>query len=215
VHRRRNFPLIDSVRAIAALSVLVFHVAQVTGTGESRSWGGYLMRLNVGVTLFFIISAFLLYRPFVAARLGVGPPVSVRRYLRSRALRILPAYWFALAVLMLVPGALVGVDARHWWIYFGFLQVYDVHRIVLGISPAWSLSTEVAFYLFLPRGWSRVLSIAATGRRSRASSVSSPALRPPRSSCARPSSTSGSCAFFPTPFPGRSPGSRLGSPSPS
>lgn len=150
VHRRRNFPLIDSVRAIAALSVLVFHVAQVTGTGESRSWGAYLMRLNVGVTLFFVISAFLLYRPFVAARLGVGPPVSVRRYLRSRALRILPAYWFALAVLMLVPGALVGVDARHWWIYFGFLQVYDVHRIVLGISPAWSLSTEVAFYLFLP-----------------------------------------------------------------
>jgi peptidoglycan/LPS O-acetylase OafA/YrhL len=150
VGRRRNFPLIDSVRAIAALSVLVFHVAQVTGTGESRSWGAYLMRLNVGVTLFFVISAFLLYRPFVAARLGVGPPVSVRRYLRSRALRILPAYWFALTVLMLIPGALVGVDARHWWIYFGFLQVYDVHRIDLGIPPAWSLSTECAFYLFLP-----------------------------------------------------------------
>jgi peptidoglycan/LPS O-acetylase OafA/YrhL len=148
--RGRHFPLIDSVRAIAALSVLVFHVAQVTGTGESRSRGAYLMRLNVGVTLFFVISAFLLYRPFAAARLGVGPPVSVRRYLRSRALRILPAYWFALVVLMLIPGALAGVDAHHWWIYFGFLQVYDANRIVLGIPPAWSLSTECAFYLFLP-----------------------------------------------------------------
>jgi peptidoglycan/LPS O-acetylase OafA/YrhL len=108
------------------------------------------MRLNVGVTLFFVISAFLLYRPFVAARLGLGPPVLLRRYLRSRALRILPAYWFALAVLIFIPGALVGVDARDWWIYFGFLQVYDAHRIDLGIPPAWSLSTECAFYLFLP-----------------------------------------------------------------
>jgi peptidoglycan/LPS O-acetylase OafA/YrhL len=165
--RRRNFPLIDSLRAIAALSVLVFHVTQVTGTGESHSWGAYLMRLNVGVTLFFVISAFLLYRPFVAARMGVGPPVSVRRYLRSRALRILPAYWFALAVLMFIPGALVGVDGQHWWVYFGFLQVYDVHRIVLGIAPAWSLSTEVAFYLFLPAyAW---LVARTLGRRSRTS----------------------------------------------
>jgi peptidoglycan/LPS O-acetylase OafA/YrhL len=166
VSRRRSFPLIDSLRAIAALSVLVFHVVQVTGTGESRSWGAYLMRLNVGVTLFFVISAFLLYRPFVAARLGTGPPVSVRRYLRSRALRILPAYWFALIVLMFIPGAVVGVDSRHWWVYFGFLQVYDAHRIVLGIPPAWSLSTECAFYLFLPfYAWVTARTLRAAGRR--------------------------------------------------
>jgi len=164
--RRRNFPLIDSVRAIAALSVLVFHVTQVTGTGESRSWGAYLMRLNVGVTLFFVISAFLLYRPFVAARLGTGSPVSVRRYFRSRGLRIIPAYWSALVLLMLIPGALVGVDGRHWWIYFAFLQVYDVHRIVLGIPPAWSLSTECAFYVFLPiYAWFAARTFAGRGLR--------------------------------------------------
>jgi peptidoglycan/LPS O-acetylase OafA/YrhL len=147
---RRQFPLINSVRALAAFSVLTFHVAQVTGSTSGAWWGAYLARLNVGVTVFFVISAFLLYRPFVAAREGVGRPVAVRRYLRARALRILPAYWFALTVLIFVPGVVPDVRTRHWWIYAGLLQVYSQRRIILGIPTVWSLCTEVAFYLVLP-----------------------------------------------------------------
>jgi peptidoglycan/LPS O-acetylase OafA/YrhL len=147
---RRQFPLIDSMRAIAAVAVLTFHVAQVTGSTTSYWWGAYLARLNVGVTIFFVISAFLLYRPFVAARSGLGAPVSVRRYLRGRALRILPAYWFALLALLFVPGVLPDVRTSRWWMYAGLLQVYSAKRIILGIPTVWSLCTEVAFYLVLP-----------------------------------------------------------------
>ena len=54
----------------------------------------------------------------------------------------------------------------HWWIYFGFLQVYDVHRLDLGIPPAWSLCTECAFYVFLPiYAWVAARTFAGRGLR--------------------------------------------------
>ena len=68
--RHPRFPLVDGMRAIAVLGVLVVHAA-VAGDAVSSSIGGRLLaHLNVGVTIFFLISGFLLYRPFIAHRLG-------------------------------------------------------------------------------------------------------------------------------------------------
>ena len=69
--------------------------------------------------LFFAISGFLLYRPWVAA-----PRPAPRRYARRRALRILPAYWLALTLLAIFPG-IVGVFTGDWWRYYLFLQLYS------------------------------------------------------------------------------------------
>ena len=56
----------------------------------------------MGVAIFFVISGFLLYRPFLAA--SRGGPAAIRGYLRRRVLRIVPAYWVALTVLAARPG---------------------------------------------------------------------------------------------------------------
>jgi peptidoglycan/LPS O-acetylase OafA/YrhL len=118
--------------------------------------------LAFGVTLFFALSGFLLYRPFASCLLREKERPSFVRYLRNRALRILPAYWVILLVSALVlqttlvrdsAGALVtrGIDdplllARTLLL----TQNYDPDAVLTGIGPAWSLAVEIVFYLTLP-----------------------------------------------------------------
>ena len=85
----------------------------------------------------------------MAARANGEPRPRTDRYLRRRALRILPAYWFALTVLAVFPG-IVGVFTGDWWRYYFFLQLYDRDTVVLGIPITWTLCVEVTFYLALP-----------------------------------------------------------------
>jgi len=67
---RMQFPSFDGLRALAALSVLLHHVAFASGITTGSRFGPYTARFDVGVAVFFLISGFLLYRPFVAARLA-------------------------------------------------------------------------------------------------------------------------------------------------
>ena len=87
------------MRAFAAVSIVVTHSSGVTGFNTDNALGAYTARLNFGVTLFFLLSGFLLYRPFVAARLQGRPPIRIRDFVRRRVLRIVPAYWVCLVVL--------------------------------------------------------------------------------------------------------------------
>jgi peptidoglycan/LPS O-acetylase OafA/YrhL len=154
-----RFPHFDGLRGIAILMVVGFHAAAlgdglghaVPLTGQiSSSFAGDLGReLYSGVSLFFAISGFLLYRPYAHARATGRRPPTVREFARRRALRILPAYWVALTLLGLAGegGGALGAD---WWRYYGFLQVYDPDTLAGGIQVAWSLCVEVVFYLLLP-----------------------------------------------------------------
>ena len=100
-----RFPLFDSLRGLAVLAVVVYHVFVFTGALDRRVIGELVaVAGGLGPTLFFAISGFLLYRPWVAAGAAGKPRPSTSRYLRRRALRILPAYWFALTVLAIFPG---------------------------------------------------------------------------------------------------------------
>jgi peptidoglycan/LPS O-acetylase OafA/YrhL len=143
-----RFPQIDGLRAIAALLVFAYHVTYQTRALVFASYADVAQHLDVGVAVFFAISGFLLYRPFVAARMGARRR-RLRDYARARALRIAPAYWVALTVCALYPG-LTGVFTGDWWWYYGFLQVYSPERALLGLPVAWTLAVEVSFYLLLP-----------------------------------------------------------------
>jgi peptidoglycan/LPS O-acetylase OafA/YrhL len=155
-----RFPMLDGVRAIAALSVVVLHVSDRSGFSQHQLVGALTARLNVGVALFFVLSGFLLYRPFVAARVDGRPDSTVAHYLRRRALRILPGYWVALAV---TAGVGWVSFALGWWRYAFFLQPYNIYSLFSGINPAWTLSIEVLFYISLPL-WVVVARRLLTGR---------------------------------------------------
>jgi peptidoglycan/LPS O-acetylase OafA/YrhL len=144
-----RFPLFDGLRAIAAISVFISHAFFLTGESQTAWFGAYTARLDVGVAIFFVISGFLLYRPFVAARLNGGRAPAIRDYARRRVLRIIPAYWLALTVLAIYPG-LPQMWSSHWWAYYGFVQIYHQIWPLGGIVPAWSLAVEASFYVLLP-----------------------------------------------------------------
>jgi peptidoglycan/LPS O-acetylase OafA/YrhL len=145
-----RFPLFDGLRGLAVLGILAFHDAELTGrVGFGVAGRAAEVLGSIVPTLFFVISGFLLYRPFVAARAQQQPAPSVKRYARRRALRILPGYWFALTVLAIYPG-LTGVFSTDWWRYYGYLQLYSTRTLGGGIAVGWTLCVEVTFYIALP-----------------------------------------------------------------
>lgn len=147
--RATRFPLFDGFRAMAAVSVLLTHVAFDTGYDIRSSWGRFFARADVGVAVFFLISGFLLYRPFVAARLGGDPPPRTGAFWWRRVLRIYPAYWLALVALVVIGGIEVhGFTA--WLRFVALVHIYWPTTVFGPVAQSWTLATEIAFYLFLP-----------------------------------------------------------------
>ena len=145
-----RFPLMDSLRAIAALSVFVYHLAFVLGWFDEGLAGRYLRELNLGVSIFFVLSGFLLYRPFVAARVEGEPSPALVPYAIRRVARIVPAYWVALTIIAIWLPVSGVFTAEGIVTYYGFLQAYDPDTITGGIGQAWTLTVEVSFYILLP-----------------------------------------------------------------
>ncbi len=152
---RDRFVMVDSMRALAALSVLVYHVTFDYGYPHS-ALAQFLSQRNAGppvtaVVVFFLISGFVLYRPFVKARFEGRPLPSLRAYGVRRAARIVPAYWVALIGVGLLLGLHYLFTPTGLIRYFGFLQLYGkLSTVSGGISPAWTLCVEVTFYAALP-----------------------------------------------------------------
>src|SRR6187401_3015033 len=75
-----RLPGIEGLRAIAAGSVLLVHTwgeASTKGVPDLGRIGAHFPDFSYGVVLFFTLSGFLLYRPFVAALLRNDPRPSV------------------------------------------------------------------------------------------------------------------------------------------
>jgi peptidoglycan/LPS O-acetylase OafA/YrhL len=170
VHRHEKFPLLDPMRALAAISILVVHTSYFSEAHFDAGYGRFLAHLDIGVPFFFLLSAFLLYRPFVVARLENTERTPFREYAKRRFVRIAPAYWAALTIAAIVPG-LAGAFSGNWWVYYGLLQSFPVYEptgacavdpLRCGIPVAWSLTVEVLFYVMLPFV---VLAMAWLGRR--------------------------------------------------
>jgi peptidoglycan/LPS O-acetylase OafA/YrhL len=146
-----RFPLVDSLRAIAAIAVLGTHAAFFAGAEYDGSFvGHFTMRLEVGVAIFFCISGFLLYRPFVVARERDQAMPAVGAYAWRRFLRIVPAYWLALTLSAWWLGTSGVFTGEGLWTYYGFGQTYREATIGGGLTQAWTLCIEIAFYAFLP-----------------------------------------------------------------
>ena len=125
--------------------------------------GMYTARLEIGVSVFFFISGFLLYRPFVVAHLAGAPkPRTGAFWLAAAAAdrpRLLAGPVHHHVVLHVGPG----IGPGGWMAYprhYLFLQIYIPSQDLKGISAAWSLCVEMTFYLFIPLyaalvGWRR------------------------------------------------------------
>lgn len=145
---------LDLLRAVAAWLVLLSHVAFWTGKSSAGVIGGLAARGELGVAIFFALSAFLLSAPFVRRALGQPARWSLGTYLVRRAARIMPAYLLALVGVVTAAAVLGGAAA----------DVLDVPTVLVHLvigqgwtgrtfqsfTQTWSLTTEVTFYLVLP-----------------------------------------------------------------
>jgi peptidoglycan/LPS O-acetylase OafA/YrhL len=146
----RPFPLLDGYRAIAAFMVLTTHVAFNTGEIRTPVLGPLLGRMDFGVTLFFLLSGFLLYRPWARAAMTATSGPGVGGYALRRATRILPAYWAMVIFTLLLLPEIQPVRWQAWPVHLGLLHIYVPGFTLEGLTQTWSLATELAFYILLP-----------------------------------------------------------------
>jgi peptidoglycan/LPS O-acetylase OafA/YrhL len=153
-------PQLDGLRALAILSVMVFHCAKRFRSVHlfwlaDRGW--------CGVDLFFVLSGFLITGILLRSR---GEKGYFRNFYARRALRIWPLYYVMLVVALVIVPIAVGHNAflrsyigqkSQWqfWIYAFFAQNLPL-PLHLNIRPnplvavTWSLAIEEQFYLFWP-----------------------------------------------------------------
>lgn len=161
---RVHFPGLEGLRAIAALMVVVHHAAALAGPEvTSRLVRVPAAVLDGGVAVFFVLSGFLIYRPFAVAHHHGTPAPAARAFWWRRLLRLVPAYWLALTVLWALGSFQLGTD---WWRYYLFLQTYTRTTTLCGLGQAWSLCVEVAFYLLVPLWAGGLRRLVSSGRRS-------------------------------------------------
>ena len=177
-------PSLTGVRALAAMLVVATHAAYTTGKYTHGFVGLVYSRMEIGVPIFFVLSGYLLFGPWVRAAASGAASPSLTRYAWHRVRRIMPAYLvtvlLAYAIYHFRDG---GPNPGHtWWGLFRNLtltQIYtDNYAFALlhqGLTQMWSLAVEVAFYVALPvlawllmvllcrRRWRPVLLLAGLG----------------------------------------------------
>lgn len=164
----QHIPALDGIRGFAILAVIAFHARIVfTNTGEMpRGVFQVVSQGRLGVTLFFVLSGFLITGILLDTR--TSPEYFQRFYIR-RVLRIFPLYFAYLLLIFTAvravwifaagtdPWATVGV----WW-YLGYIQNLPAAHATghLFLNHLWSLAIEEQFYLawpalvwLLPRKW--------------------------------------------------------------
>ena len=146
---RSFLPAVEGMRACAAMGVVITHVAFQTGHSSGVT-GRLFGRFDLAVAVFFALSGFLLWRGHAAAARDLGSRPRTGHYLRSRVVRIMPAYLVAVVVILsLLP------DSDHasptvWLANLTLTQIYVPLTLTGGLTQMWSLSVEVSFYLALP-----------------------------------------------------------------
>ncbi len=164
--RRGRVESLTGIRALAALLVCATHAAFWTGNYTDDLAGRFFARLEIGVAIFFVLSGYLLFKPWLSTLATGGRRPSVARYLEHRARRVLPAYWVTvLAVYAIFAWWRADTtDLGHGW--SGLLrnmtltQIYGYGHLHSGLTQMWSLAAEVGFYLLLPvAGWLIVVAL--------------------------------------------------------
>jgi peptidoglycan/LPS O-acetylase OafA/YrhL len=144
----KNLPPLTGIRFIAVVMIFLYHY-------NAPVYGKYLQaafyQFSLGVTVFFVLSGFLIAYNY-------GKEVSLnkqflKRYYTNRAGRIIPLYYLLLTFTFIVF-YFTGEGGKHllgiYLLNLSFLKAYSVWYLFTGIYQAWSLTTEMTFYLLFP-----------------------------------------------------------------
>jgi peptidoglycan/LPS O-acetylase OafA/YrhL len=152
--KSRTIRGLDGLRGLAACAVFLVHYQQIVDFDfKIGPLDSYQLFPNgkYGVALFFILSGLLLSLPFWQSLSCSTPWPKMKRYIVRRSARILPAYYLALTVLILINGLW---RAPEGWIdialHYSFLFNFSEFSIFSINAPFWTLAVEMQFYFILP-----------------------------------------------------------------
>lgn len=132
-------PVIEVIRGWAALMVMATHYVFMVSP-HAGLWGF----ASTGVSLFFVLSGYV-FAPYLQGRPLAWGPHAVRRFFR-----LVPLYWCAVAVYVLLRAG-AGGEAPYVWKHLFFLHTTESLEIATYYNSAfWSLPPEVEFYIALP-----------------------------------------------------------------
>lgn len=150
---RIYLPGLNGLRALAALTVLISHIFQDT----FGNWGLPTVKLPLftdGVTLFFVISGFLITY-LLLQELGKTHTVDISKFYLRRILRIWPIYYLYILIviiLLLCTGEEAEILNKTLFYYLFFAANVPL-VLTTGINLIvhyWSIGVEEQFYLFWP-----------------------------------------------------------------
>ena len=150
--KTKYLPSIDSLRAIAVIAVIIYHI------DANYLPGGFL-----GVDLFFVLSGYLISSLIIKEYKSTWT-VNLYNFYVRRARRLLPAVYFMITVVLIIITLFNGVllkksylDAlfgyiysSNWWYIFHKLDYFDSFGSQSPFKHLWSLAIEEQFYMFFP-----------------------------------------------------------------
>jgi peptidoglycan/LPS O-acetylase OafA/YrhL len=133
---------IEAIRACAATMVVAYHVARHLDKAEGLPYLRQATQFgHSGVDLFFVVSGFIIL--FVHRR-DIGRPSRLGHYLARRFSRVMPMYWIALSLTVLVSFAGAHAMPSLARLLWSALLLPSDEVPVLGV--AWTLQYEILFY---------------------------------------------------------------------
>ena len=141
ISESKRLPCLDGFRCISIFLVLLAHSLKVAGFPDDwRAWFRWLPDGGFGVQVFFVISGFLITL-LLMMELQKNGRVSLKGFYLRRALRILPAYFAFLIVLVILQISMGLHMPSHSWFALGTYLVNYIQTPWIG-SHVWSLSVE-------------------------------------------------------------------------
>lgn len=143
------FPALTGVRAFTAYLVYLCHFVFFYPNVFSNRVNCFLSELYIGVSMFFVLSGFLITLRYYDQR-----ALNFRIYMMRRFARIYPLYFILTTLFFIYIGFqkqdVTFFDAKLYLLNISMLKSFFFDFFQSGIAPGWSLTPEEVFYLLVP-----------------------------------------------------------------
>jgi len=150
IHIEKGYmPQLDTLRAMAVLLVIIAHWLPMENVLNR-----YFPNGICGVTLFFVLSGFLITGILLKSKEQIAEGASLKQSLKTfyirRSLRIFPLYYLVISIAWIFNEANIRENFLWHFFYASNFYFWKEYQWQGHLSHLWSLSVEEQFYLFWP-----------------------------------------------------------------
>lgn len=145
--RSSHIEALDCLRGVSALLVMLYHYRELLNDVVPHIGNTLFENGRIGVDIFFILSGFVMYATTQGEKNQFVLP-----FLVKRAFRVIPLPWLLITILFIANNSL---DKRDFILSMLFIPLENNEPPFFGyniLSPAWTLSYELWFYVMFAAG---------------------------------------------------------------